>query len=294
MKNQIKELIHLVKALPLTEGVNPTKVNVLSIRKHSAPITAHSIFKPLFCLNLQGDKVLEVGEEKYEYTAGQYILASAELALTGHVKNINSHRPYYGIIIDIDPIMIVEVLNDMIFYESKNSSPKRALSIKDANENLLDAVKRLLETLEAEENSKVLSKLYIKEIIYLLLKDNQDGTLIQMGMMGSQFQRIKSSISHIITNYQTKINIDDLAQSAAMSSSSFHKYFKDVTGLSPIQFQKKTGLMNARGHIISSSRDIAEIAFEVGYESPSQFSREYSRQFGLSPKEERINVLEFS
>lgn len=290
MKNQMKELISLVREMPLSEGVNRTKVDVLSIRKHSAPITAHSIFKPLFCLNLQGDKILEIGDESYEYFPGQYILASAELALTGHVQKVNSQRPFYGIIIDIDPVMIVEVLNEMNFYDSKNSSPKRALSIKDANEKLLDAVKRLIETLGEEENSKVLSKLYIKEIIYLLIKENKEGTLMQMGMIGSQFQKIKSSISHIITNYQDKINVDDLAGKAAMSSSSFHKYFKDVTGLSPIQFQKKTRLMNARGHILSTSKDIAEIAFEVGYESPSQFSREYSRQFGISPSEERASL----
>ncbi len=292
MKNQMKELINLVKIIPLNEGVNLTKVDILSIRKHSAPVTAHSIFKPLFCLNLQGDKILEIGEEKYEYKAGQYILASAELALTGHVKNVNSQKPYYGIIIDIYPIMIVEVINEITFYNTKNLSPKRALTINDANVKLLDAVKRLLETLENDENSKVLAKLYIKEIIYLLINENKDGTIMQMGMIGSQFQKIKSSISHIITNYQEKINVDDLALKAAMSSSSFHKYFKDVTGLSPIQFQKKTRLMNARGHIISSSKDIAEIAFEVGYESPSQFSREYSRQFGISPKEERSSILE--
>lgn len=290
MKDQIKELIRLVKSMPLLEGINPTPIDLLTIRKHSTPITAHSIFKPLFCLNLQGDKVLEIGEQRYEYYPGQYILASAELALTGHVENVNSKKPFYGIILEINPIMIVEVLNEMTFYESKKSSPKSALSIKDANEKLLDAVRRLIETLKGDDQSIVLSKLYIKEIIYLLIKDNQEGTLLQMGMIGSQFQKIKNSISHIIKNYQDKINIDELAQKSAMSSSSFHKYFKDVTGLSPIQFQKKTRLMNARGHIISTSKDIAEIAFEVGYESPSQFSREYSRQFGVSPSEERSHL----
>lgn len=289
MKNTIKELIRLVSHIPLSEGVNQTKVDILSIRKHSTAITAHSIFKPLFCLNLQGDKILEIGEDKYEYKAGQYVLASTDLALTGHVKNVSSKKPFYGIIIDIDPIMIVEVLNEMTFYDSKNSTPKRALTINDANEQILDAIKRLIETLGTDENSKVLSRLYIKEIIFLLIKENKNGPLLQMGMMGSQFQKIKSSISHIITNYHDKINVDDLAQKAGMSSSSFHKYFKDVTGLSPIQFQKKTRLMNARGHIISSSKDIAEIAFDVGYDSPSQFSREYLRQFGLSPKNDRAS-----
>ncbi len=292
MKNQIKEIISIIEKLSLFEGVNSTKIDLLSIRKHSFPVTAHSIFKPLFCLNLQGDKVLEVGDEEYRYNQGQYILASADLALTGHVKRVSKDKPFYGVIIDLDPIMIVEVLNEMTLPHSKKSTPKKALSVRDADVKILDAIKRLLGTLDQNENSKILSKLYMKEIIFLLVSNNKDDAILQMGMIGSQFQRIKSSISHIITNYQDKINIDELAQKAAMSSSSFHKYFKDVTGLSPIQFQKKTRLMNARGHIISSSKDIAEIAFEVGYESPSQFSREYSRQFGHSPKEERSNVLE--
>lgn len=291
MKNQIKEIISIIEKMSLSEGVNPTKINLLSIRKHSFPITAHSIFKPLFCLNLQGDKSLVVGDKEYRYNQGQYILASADLALTGHVKRVSKEKPFYGVIIDLDPIMIVEVLNEITLANSKNSKPKKAVSVRDADEKILDAIKRLLETLGQNEDSKVLSKLYIKEIIYLLLSNNKDDAIIQMGMIGSQFQRIKSSVTHIITNFQDKINVDDLAQKAAMSSSSFHKYFKDVTGLSPIQFQKKTRLMNARRHIISSSKDIAEIAFEVGYESPSQFSREYSRQFGLSPKEERSKAL---
>lgn len=278
--------------MTLSEGVNSTKIDLLSIRKHSYPLTAHSIFKPLFCLNLQGDKVLEVGDKEYKYNQGQYILASADLALTGHVKRVSKEKPFYGVIIDLNPIMIVEVLNEMTLTHSKSPAAKNALSVREADEKILDAVKRLLETLDQDENSNILSKLYIKEIIYLLISNNKDDAILQMGMIGSQFQKIKSSISHIITNYQSKINVDELAQKAAMSSSSFHKYFKDVTGLSPIQFQKKTRLMNARGHIISSSKDIAEIAFEVGYESPSQFSREYSRQFGVSPKEERTNALE--
>ncbi len=292
MKNKIKEIINILEKMTLSEGVNSTKIDLLSIRKHSYPLTAHSIFKPLFCLNLQGDKVLEVGDKEYKYNQGQYILASADLALTGHVKRVSKEKPFYGVIIDLNPIMIVEVLNEMTLTHSKSPAAKNALSVREADEKILDAVKRLLETLDQDENSNILSKLYIKEIIYLLINNNKDDAILQMGMIGSQFQKIKSSISHIITNYQNKINVDELAQKAAMSSSSFHKYFKDVTGLSPIQFQKKTRLMNARGHIISSSKDIAEIAFEVGYESPSQFSREYSRQFGVSPKEERNNVLE--
>ena len=290
MKNKIKEIISIIENLALFEGVNETEIEHLSIRKHSYPITAHSIFKPLFCLNLQGDKILEVGDEEYKYKQGQYILASADLALTGHVKRVSKDKPFYGVIIDLDPIMIVEVLNQMTLNHSKNSTPKKALSVKDADEKILDALKRLLETLNQSEDSKILSNLYMKEIIYLLVSNNKNDAILQMGMIGSQFQRIKSSISHIIEHYQDKINVDDLAQKAAMSSSSFHKYFKDVTGLSPIQFQKKTRLMNARGHIISSVKDIAEIAFEVGYEIPSQFSKEYSRQFGLSPKEERIRA----
>ncbi len=292
MKNKIKEIINILEKMTLSEGVNSTKIDLLSIRKHSYPLTAHSIFKPLFCLNLQGDKVLEVGDKEYKYNQGQYILASADLALTGHVKRVSKEKPFYGVIIDLNPIMIVEVLNEMTLTHSKSPAAKNALSVREADEKILDAVKRLLETLDQDENSNILSKLYIKEIIYLLISNNKDDAILQMGMIGSQFQKIKSSISHIITNYQSKINVDELAQKAAMSSSSFHKYFKDVTGLSPIQFQKKTRLMNARGHIISSSKDIAEIAFEVGYESPSQFSREYSRQFGVSPKEERTNALE--
>jgi len=289
MENLIKELIEITERLELTEGVNQTEISNLTIRKHSTPITATSIFKPLFCLNLQGNKEITLGDDEYKYGPGQYILASADLALTGKVLNVSEERPFYGIIIEIDPIIIVEVLKDMSFYKVKNSTPKRALVVNCSDERLLNAIKRLLQTLDNENDIRFLSKLYIKEIVFLLLNTQHGHTLLQLGLMGTQFQRIKNSITYIIDNFRNKINVDKLAKDAGMSSSSFHKFFKEVTGLSPIQFQKKTRLMEAKGMIREGSNDISDIAFYVGYESPSQFSREYSREFGKSPKEDRVD-----
>lgn len=291
MKNLLSELVKLTEELELEEGVNQTIVQNLTIRKHANPITAHSLFKPLFCLNLQGQKELELGDDVYRYGPGQYILASADLALTGHVHKVSIKKPFYGIVIEIDPLMIVEVLKDMQFYKHKSETPKRALAVSNADFHILDAVKRLLATLHNKDQASFLSRIYIKEIIFLLLSSESGQTLLQLGLMGSQFQRIKKSITYIINNFKDKLDVATLSKDAGMSSSSFHKFFKEVTGLSPIQFQKKMRLIEARGLVLEGSRDIADIAFYVGYDSPSQFSREYSREFGNSPKADRDNSI---
>lgn len=290
MKKLLNEMIKIVEELSLNEGVNNTLVPNLTIRKHSGPITAHSIFKPLFCLNLQGYKEIDLGDDHYHYGPGQYILASSELALTGRVLDVSAKKPFYGIIIDIDPLLIVEVLKDLPFHQSKGDRPKRALAVNNADERLLDAIKRLLLTLKNKEERDVLAKLYIREILFYLIHSKEGQTILQLGLMGSQFHRIKNSVTYIIQNFKNKIDIETLSLEAGMSSSSFHKFFKEVTGLSPIQFQKKTRLMEARNQVLEGTADIAGIAFNVGYDSPSQFSREYSRAFGLSPKADRESL----
>ncbi|MBX3617335.1 AraC family transcriptional regulator [Nitrosomonas sp.] len=288
MKENLKELIEIVDKLNLSEGINETAIPILTIRKHSESITAHSIFTPLFCLNLQGNKEIDLGDEHYFYGPGQFILVSAELALTGRVTNVSKKNPFYGIIIEIDPLLIIDVLKDMPFYKKDKSTPKRALVVNTADNKIFDATKRLLLTLNAKDEIPILSKLYIKEILFRLLQIDSGQTLAQLGLMGSQFQRIKNSISFITNNFKDKLNVDELAHAAGMSTASFHKFFKEVTGFSPIQFQKKIRLIEARGLILSNSKGISDIAFSVGYESPSQFSREYSRKFGISPNEERL------
>ncbi|EQC48297.1 AraC-type transcriptional regulator N-terminal domain protein [Bacteriovorax sp. BSW11_IV] len=290
MKDNIREVVEIIENLSPQEGENKTKVSGLIIRKHSSELITHSVFRPLFCLTVQGDKEVEIGGTIYNYGSGDYVLVSADLALTATISNVSEEKPYLGVLIELDPLLVIDVLKDVTFEKRLNPSPERAVVVDHAEDRIVDAIKRLLLTLKNDEN-EYLSKLYIREIIFHLLSKENGHTLYQLGLMGGQFQKIKKSISLILNNYKDKINIEDMAKLAAMSTSSFHKSFKDVTGLSPIQYQKKIRLMQARALITGSGEDISSVAFEVGYESPSQFSREYLRQFGKTPSEERVKYL---
>lgn len=151
---------------------------------------------------------------------------------------------------------------------------------------LLDAITRLVHLLETPEDIPVLAPLIKKEIIYRVMQGKNGERLKQVAVEGSSTQQINNVIKHIMQNYEKSLKIEDLADIANMSVSSLYRYFTEVTTLSPIQFQKQLRLQEARGLLLAESANVADVAFRVGYESPSQFSREYSRMFGRPPKED--------
>ena len=152
--------------------------------------------------------------------------------------------------------------------------------------SLLDAVTRLVRLLDTPTDIKVIDPLIVKEIIYRVLQGEHGGMLKQIAIEGSSTHQISDAIEHIMNNYDKSLKIEVLADIANMSVSSLHRHFKEVTAMSPIQFQKQLRLQEARSLLLSESADAADVAFRVGYESPSQFSREYTRMFGLPPKED--------
>lgn len=289
MKNMLEEMTETICDLPLGEGENQLSVPFLSVRKDSQELVVHSFFKPLYCLTVQGDKEVEIGDQQFQYGAGDFILVSAELAITGKICNVSEEKPYLGVILEIDPLLVAEVLNDMVRLKPSKKSFQKAVVVQKASVELLDVTKRLL-FLEKRslEEQRILGRLYVKEIIFYLLTSSAGQSLLQMSFAGSRYQKVRDSISAIMRDYSEKLSVEDLADKAHMSASSFHKAFKRVTGMSPIQFQKKVRLTKARDLVVSKAGEISTIAFDVGYESPSQFSREYLRQFGCSPKDDRL------
>jgi AraC-like DNA-binding protein len=211
-------------------------------------------------------------------------VASVDLPVTGQVIKASAESPYLALKLEFTATEVLDVLNktDIQFKQGKNS--KRAMFVSEVEPSLLDAVLRLACLLENSRHVPILAPLIKKEILYWILQGPHSEAIEQMALEGSNASRIREVIDHIINNYKEPFRIEELADIANMSVSSLHRHFKEVTAMSPIQFQKQLRLQEARRLLIADPTDVADVAFKVGYESQSQFSREYSRMFGFSPR----------
>jgi len=267
------------------DGVHATPIASLFLIRESImtePIARVS--ESSFCLIVQGEKEVLLGEERYRYGAGHYIVTSVELPITGQVIGASVDSPYLAIKFEFSPVEILELLSEEELRPPRRKNAKQALFISEAEPQLLDAMFRLASLLDMPPHSSFLAPLYKKEVLYWVLQGPHGEALRQMALEGSSAIRIRQVIEHILARYTDPFRIGDLADLAHMSVSSLHRHFKEVTTMSPIQFQKQLRLQEARRLLLGESEDVAEIAFRVGYESQSQFSREYSRLFGVSPR----------
>ncbi|MCM3654696.1 AraC family transcriptional regulator [Metabacillus litoralis] len=285
-KQQHEQLLaKLIERYTGQDGVHPTSISSLFLIQESVitePISR--INETSFCIILQGEKEVLLGEERFLYGPGNYIVASVDLPVTGQVIKASAESPYLALKLEFTSSQVLEVLNetDIQFGQGKNT--KRAMFVSEMESSLLDAVLRLASLLENQKHIPVLAPLFKKEIIYWILQGPQGEALEQMALEGSNASRIRDVIDHIINNYEESFRIEELAEIANMSVSSLHRHFKEVTAMSPIQFQKQLRLQEARRLLLAESTDVADVAFRVGYESQSQFSREYSRMFGFPPR----------
>ena len=273
------------------DGVHPTSIPSLFLIRESIitePISR--VNEPSFCIIVQGEKEVLLGEESFRYGSGNYIVASVDLPVTGQVIKASPDSPYLALKLEFTPSEILEVLSDRDIQPRKRKNAKRAMFISEVEPSLLDAVIRLSFLLNNPKHIPILAPLFKKEILYWVLQGPHGEALEQMALEDSNASRIRNVIEHIINNYEKSFRIEDLAELANMSVASFHRHFKEVTAMSPIQFQKQLRLQEARRLLLAESSDVSDVAFRVGYESLSQFSREYSRKFGFSPRAD-INRL---
>ncbi|MFS0673252.1 AraC family transcriptional regulator N-terminal domain-containing protein [Ornithinibacillus sp. 179-J 7C1 HS] len=278
-----KELVELIERFVKSDGTHETTIPGLSIvrtSRVSEPI--HSVYEPSLCVVAQGSKMVILGEESYKYDSASYLTASVHLPITGQVINASLEKPYLCINLQLDMKKVFEVIQLSNPAISKRLSG-RGLEIKQMNDSLLDAILRLIKLIESPDDIPVLASGIQREIIYRVLQNDQDGTLKHFALVGSQAQRIAKVIELLNREFAQQLRVEELAKEARMSSSSLYNYFKEATGMSPIQYQKQLRLQEARRLLLTENLEVAEAAFQVGYESPSHFSREYSRKFGLSP-----------
>lgn len=284
---QQDELAKLIERYSGQDGVHPTAIpSLFFIRESIVTEPLHGVYKPSFCMVVQGEKEVLLAQERFSYGPADYLVASVDLPVTGQVVEASSDVPYLALKLEFTPSQILEVLSKTDIRVSRKENAKRGMFVSQIEESLLDAVIRLARLLENPKDIPVLAPLFTKEILYRVLQGKHGAALEQIAIEGSSTFHINGVIEHIINNYDRSLRIEDLAEIANMSVSSLHRHFKEVTAMSPIQFQKQLRLQEARRLLLSEVTDAADVAFRVGYESPSQFSREYSRMFGLPPRED--------
>jgi AraC-like DNA-binding protein len=296
MFNQIsylqKELADLVHRHAPREGYQPTEISCLGFSRNSTTHYStlagppYGLYKPSLCILVQGSKDFILGGDRFRGGPSNYIVSSMDLPIIFEALEASPEEPILSCKIEFTPSLILELLSaDQVKVNSKITS-KRGMNVAKLDVSMLDAVVRLVRLLDKPADIPVLVPLFTKEILYKTLQGEHGDSLRQIVTDGSPTFHIKNAIEHILNNFQYSFRIEELADVAKMSIPSLHRHFKELTAMSPIQFQKQLRLQEARRLIISESTDVATAAFRVGYESPTQFSREYSRMFGFPPRED--------
>jgi AraC-like DNA-binding protein len=242
----------------------------------------------------QGAKRLALGDRVYEYGAGQYLVASVDLPVTGSFTEASPSEPALGFGLILRPAAIASLLLEAapggVPQRGPRSAPASALAVSDASEELLDAIVRLLRLLDQPADLPILAPMVQREILWRVMTGEQGATVRQLGLADSGLAHVSRAIRWIRDHHAESFRVGDLARLSGMSVSAFHRNFQAVTAMSPIQFQKQIRLQEARLQLIAHPDDVAGAGYAVGYDSPSQFSREYRRQFGSPPGQDAARL----
>jgi len=247
----------------------------------------------VLALIAQGTKRLAMGEREYEYGAGQFLVASVDLPVTGHFTEASRAAPALGFGMTLRPAAIAALLLDAPASDrsrGRGFSAPFGLSVSDASGELVDAAVRMLRLLDRPRDLPVLAPMVEREILWLLINGEQGAAVRQLGLADSSLTQVSRAVHWIREHYADPVRVEDLARLVGMSSSAFHRNFSAVTAMTPIQFQKQIRLQEARLLLLARPDDVAGAGFAVGYDSPSQFSREYRRHFGAPPGRDALRL----
>jgi AraC-like DNA-binding protein len=279
------ELARLVATIAQTDGDYTSGIPSLMFYRRSA------ISDPMPCiyglglgLALQGDKRVTLGGEIYDYGPGQSLVTSVDLPVVSYVTRASAAEPYLGLRLELDSRRIAQVAAGMDWSAPPGSGNARALSVVSLDEGLTQALIRLVRLLDEPQLIKQIGPLIEQEIIVRLLSGEHGATLRHLITVGSPSQQIARVISWLKLHFTEDFPIDDLASQAHMSPSTFRQHFRAVAGMSPLQYLKQLRLQDARQLMLNEDIDAGSAAVRVGYESASQFSREYTRLFGAPPQ----------
>jgi AraC-like DNA-binding protein len=265
-------------------------VLISKVERPSPP--SSSMSGTVMALIAQGAKRIALGERMYEYRAGQYLIASVDLPVTGHFIDVSPGHPAVGFGLVLQPAAVAELLLKASpgVLPATPAAPPSSMVVSDAPAELIDAVIRLLRLLEQPRDRDALAPLIKREILWRLVTGEQGAAVRQLGLADSSLSHVARAVRWIRDNYAQSFRVEEVAQLSGMSVSAFYRNFQAVTAMSPIQFQKQIRLQEARLLLATHPNDITGVGSRVGYESPSQFSREYRRQFGAPPSQDAARL----
>ena len=245
-----------------------------------------AIYEPVICLILQGSKVTSIGDRTVELTPGNALLVSHDLPVVSRITKASAEEPYLAAILSLDPALVrglYDLVADAPVPDMRTEANARSLSAAPADPGWIEPLVRYFELIDNPLDAKVLGPSIRREIHYRLLLSPIGTMLRNLLVADSHASRIARAIRRLRTEFRSPLGVPDLAKTAGMSPSSFHEHFKSVTGTTPLQYQKDLRLIEARSLVADGSRSVSEAAYAVGYESPTHFSRDYSRKFGVPP-----------
>lgn len=278
-----QELIDRIQHAVRTDG-SLEALPGLSLHRASAPgEPLHSVYDPVFCVIAQGSKEVFLGSERYLYDAAHYLIVTANLPIVAHVLEASPARPYLSLRLKLDPMLVSSVMIEASHTALTQRASVRAINVSPLDTDLLDAVVRLVRLVDDPDEARFMAPLITREIIYRLLNGEQCDRLRYIAVQNGHSHHIARAIEWFRKEFDQPLPVERVAQELGMSVSSFHHHFKAATALSPLQFQKRLRLQEARRLMLGEALDAASAAYRVGYEDASHFSREYKSLFGVPP-----------
>jgi AraC-like DNA-binding protein len=241
---------------------------------------SYEIQRPLACLVLQGAKHVTMGKQSYAFKAGDLLLIMADVPTASQITQADARAPYFSLVLDLDPAIIADLATEMSTMEEADHLP---VVYEQTDAEVADAALRLMRLLDRPAAIPLLQSQLLREFHYWLLAGRQGAAIRRLGSANGHVQRVARAIALLRAEYTRRLPVEQLAEVAGMSASSFHQNFRAVTSLTPLQFQKQLRLIEARRLMLVEGVNASNAAFTVGYESVQQFTREYGRMFGLPP-----------
>ena len=281
------ELRDLIARSVGRDGVHQTAIASLYLIRYSvSKAPDFGVIYPGLCIVAQGQKELLLGGEVFSNSPGQYLVSSAEIPLSARVVGATVARPHLGLILHFDLLSLRSLIEEARLPTPPGGTLQRGIYVSRTGPALLDAVSRLVRLLQSPAEIPVLAPMVEREILFRLLLDESSVVLHRMAQANSPPQRIGVAILWLKKHFREPLRVENLARRVGMSASGFHQWFRNITGMSPLQYQKQLRLQEARSILRNERKDVGTVSRRVGYESPSQFSREYSRLFGNPPVRE--------
>lgn len=270
------------------DAVSTTPVEDVTILcSTQARMPFRMIYRPSLCIVVQGGKRIELEDRAFDYSAGTALVVSVELPGLGSVTKASKAKPFLGMTIEFDIALMLEVLEQMP-NPPRPAGDRLGVFVEELSDTVQDCIDRLIKLFAKPEAVPVLYPSIMRELYYWLLVGPNGRDICKIARRDSHMQRIADAIYLMRRALSRSVSIEEMAGAARMGVSSFHQHFKTLTSMTPLQYHKQLRLLEARRVMVAEAANVTSAALHVGYESPSQFSRDYARQFGIAPKRDAM------